>query len=179
MLQAKIERAVFAANSCIEIGRGCQKHFRIHMAESNCRPVACRECIDLIETYGADMSQQLQRLQCLERRSQDICNLVCLFLDIRLKGLSLRRLICLEISKVLLFRNEVLLQDCNRQSSDTLSNLLTISERSGIHQETLTQLFGTVRADSVLLKAFSIMATAYLPATLIAVSRSRNHSLAR
>lgn len=75
-----------------------------------------------------------------------------------------------------MFRNEVLLQNCNRQSSDTLSDLLTITGQSRVQQETLTQLFGAVKADSVLLKALSMMATAYLPATLIAVSHTKTIS---
>ena len=69
-----------------------------------------------------------------------------------------------------MFRNEVLLHKCNRQSSLTLGDLVTISGQSRIHQQTLTELFGAVKADSVLLKALSMMATAYLPASLIAVS---------
>lgn len=75
-----------------------------------------------------------------------------------------------------MFRNEVLLQICNRQSTDTLRDLLTITGQSRVHQETLTQLFGAVKADSVLLKALSMMATAYLPASLIAVRYTQTMS---
>lgn len=68
-----------------------------------------------------------------------------------------------------MFRNEVFLHNCNRQSTDTLRDLLTITGQSRVPQETLTQLFGAVKADLMLLKALSMMATAYLPASLIVV----------
>ena len=71
-----------------------------------------------------------------------------------------------------MFRNEVLLQNTNRASNDALGALLSIMQQSRGHQETLTQLFGTVQADSVLLKVLSIVATVCLPASLIAVSEN-------
>lgn len=58
----------------------------------------------------------------------------------------------------------------------TLTTLLEISQQSRDQHALLTKLFGAVQADSVLLKALSIMATVYLPASLIAVS-DWNHEL--
>jgi len=69
-----------------------------------------------------------------------------------------------------MFRNEGLLQNFNRHSGDTLDALSAINQQSRIHQATLTQLFATVQADSVLLKILGIVATVYLPASLVAVS---------
>ncbi|KAK0839218.1 hypothetical protein LTS02_017556 [Friedmanniomyces endolithicus] len=72
-----------------------------------------------------------------------------------------------------MFRNEVLLQNFNRHSGDTLDALLAINQQSRIHQATLTQLLATVQADSVLLKILGIVATVYLPASLVAKARSK------
>lgn len=74
------------------------------------------------------------------------------------------------MSSILTLRNEALLQASNSASNVTLTTLLEISQQSRDQHALLTKLFGAVQADSVLLKALSIMATVYLPASLIAVS---------
>lgn len=78
MLQLKIERATFAIDCCVEIGRGCRKHSRIHATISAGYPTACSECIGLIEIHGAELNEQLQRLRRLDRRLRDILDLVSL-----------------------------------------------------------------------------------------------------
>lgn len=74
------------------------------------------------------------------------------------------------MSSILTLRNEALLQASNSASNVTLTTLLEISQQSRDQHALLAKLFGAVQADSVLLKALSIMATVYLPASLIAVS---------
>ena len=55
MLQTKIERATFAVDRCVEIGRACRQHSHIHAAGSH--PTPCSECIGLMEIYGADLDE--------------------------------------------------------------------------------------------------------------------------
>ena len=74
------------------------------------------------------------------------------------------------MSSILTLRNEALLQASNSASNVTLTTLLEISQQSRDQHAILTKLFGAVQADNVLLKALSIIATVYLPASLIAVS---------
>jgi hypothetical protein len=78
MLQTKIERATFAVDCCLEIGRGCRRHFKIHATISAGYPTACSECIGLIEIHNAELNEQLQRLRRSDRRLRDILDLVSL-----------------------------------------------------------------------------------------------------
>ena len=77
MLQTKIERATFAIDCCVEIGRACRKYSQIHAtAVSAGCSTACSECIGLIETHRAELNEQLQRLRRLDRRLRDVLDLV-------------------------------------------------------------------------------------------------------
>jgi hypothetical protein len=81
-----------------------------------------------------------------------------------------------QLSKILMFRNEELLQASNRASGKTLDTLLHITDQGKGQQETLTKLLGTGQADSALLKALSMVATVCLPASLVAVSLTRHQT---
>ncbi|KAK0929617.1 hypothetical protein LTR48_005638 [Friedmanniomyces endolithicus] len=147
MLQAKIDRASVALEACVEIGRKCLTHFEGDLELTPACSTSRRNCQAKLGVYVSDMARHSQALQRLDRRLRGILDL---------------------ISRVLMFRNEVLLQNFNRHSGDTLDALLAINQQSRIHQATLTQLFATVQADSVLLKILGIVATVYLPASLVA-----------
>ncbi|KAK0941806.1 hypothetical protein LTR29_006698 [Friedmanniomyces endolithicus] len=147
MLQAKIDRASVAVEACVEIGRNCMTHFEGNDGLSLICPTSRQICRAKLGVYVSDMARHSQALQRLDRRLKGILDL---------------------ISRVLMFRNEGLLQNFNRHSGDTLDALSAINQQSRIHQATLTQLFATVQADSVLLKILGIVATVYLPASLVA-----------
>ena len=76
MLQTKIERATFAIDCCVEIGRGCRKHSQFHATIFADDSLACSECVGLIETQEAELNEQLQSLRRLDRRLRDILELV-------------------------------------------------------------------------------------------------------
>ncbi|TKA72827.1 hypothetical protein B0A55_06036, partial [Friedmanniomyces simplex] len=153
MLQAKIDRASVAIDACVQIGRSCSQHFEGAAECPTASRMPCQSCLDVLGVYVSDMARHSQTLRRLDRRLKGVLDL---------------------ISKVLMFRNEVLLQNFNRHSGDTLDALLAINQQSRVHQATLTQLFATAQADSVLLKILSIVATVYLPASLIATVFSSN-----
>ncbi|KAK0289115.1 hypothetical protein LTR35_000491 [Friedmanniomyces endolithicus] len=147
MLQARIDRASVALEACVEIGRKCLTHFEGDDELTPACSASRQSCRAKLGVYVSDMARHSVALQRLDRRLKGILDL---------------------ISRVLMFRNEVLLQNFNRHSGDTLDALLAINQQSRIHQATLTQLFATVQADSVLLKILGIVATVYLPASLVA-----------
>lgn len=70
-----------------------------------------------------------------------------------------------------MFRNEELLQVSNRASCKTLGMLLTIADQGKLQQESLSRLLVNGQADTGMLKALSMVATVYLPASLVAVSQ--------
>ena len=171
MLQAKIERAVFAMESCVDIGQGCLSFCSNHKTGFDACLTACDDCVSSLDTQKMNTSWQLKSIRRVERRLQDTLNLVCRSIHSH-SDIVNGELISfhLQLSKILIFRNEVLLQNSNGASYDALSTLLHIAQQSRNQQETLAQLLGAVQADSVLLKALSIVATVYLPASLVAVS---------
>ncbi|KAK0783111.1 hypothetical protein LTR91_015579 [Friedmanniomyces endolithicus] len=172
MLQAKIDRASVAVEACVEIGRKCLTHFeRVDELTPACS-ASRQSCRAKIGVYVSDMARHSQALQRLDRRLKGILDLVDVSRAPQMSPAVV--LTYRQISRVLMFRNEVLLQNFNRHSGDTLDALLAINQQSRIHQATLTQLFATVQADSVLLKILGIVATVYLPASLVATVFSSN-----
>ncbi|KAK1058949.1 hypothetical protein LTR74_013006 [Friedmanniomyces endolithicus] len=167
MLQAKIDRASVAVEACVEIGRKCLTHFEGFGGLTPACSASRQSCRATLGVHVSDMARHSQALHRLDRRLQGILDLVSPDSH-PLKQISHRPLTYRQISQVLMFRNEVLLQNFNRHSGDTLDALLAINQQSRIHQATLTQLFATVQADSVLLKILGIVATVYLPASLVA-----------
>ena len=81
----------------------------------------------------------------------------------------MHELIPIQLSRILMFRNEELLKESNRASCKTLNTLLDIADQGRLQQESLTRLLGNGQADSGMLKALSMVATVCLPASLVAV----------
>ena len=173
MLQAKIDRASVAVEACVEIGRRCLTHFEGDDELTPACSASRQNCRAKLGVYVSDMARHSQALQRLDRRLKGILDLVDVSRAPQMSPAVV--LTYRQISRVLMFRNEVLLQNFNRHSGDTLDALLAINQQSRIHQATLTQLFATVQADSVLLKILGIVATVYLPASLVAVSESKSY----
>ncbi|KAL3461778.1 hypothetical protein BJX64DRAFT_151707 [Aspergillus heterothallicus] len=149
LLQAKIQTAATTLTSCIDNGKGCRTHIKIHAErDSNLRRV-----FHLFDTYEADMVRNLSQVRALETRLKCTLDL---------------------LTKLLMFRNEELLHNSNRASCKTLDALLDLSNQGKQQQETLNGLFWRGYADSAMLKALSVVATVCLPASLVATIFSSN-----
>ncbi|KAK9423248.1 hypothetical protein SUNI508_14044 [Seiridium unicorne] len=70
-----------------------------------------------------------------------------------------------------MFRNSELLRSSNQASNQTLESLLKLTNQGSRQQETLKSLAVSGQANSVMIKALSVVATVFLPASLIAVSK--------
>jgi hypothetical protein len=75
MLQTKIQRAEVAVESCLDVARGCQGHFLVHL-ELKRYALDCNECSNQLDIYWADMTRHLNCLRRLDRRLQNTLNLV-------------------------------------------------------------------------------------------------------
>lgn len=75
MLQTKIQRAEAALESCLDIAQGCQSHFVVHL-ELNRLTFDCNKCSNLLDVYCLDMTRHLNSLRRLDRRLENILNLV-------------------------------------------------------------------------------------------------------
>ena len=76
----------------------------------------------------------------------------------------------LQLSKIVEFRNDQVLRDTNRAMQATLDVLQNIAFQNQRENETLAKLALNGQSDSKTLKALTLIATMYLPASLIAVN---------
>ena len=74
MLQTKMQRTEAALESCFDIAKGCQEHYRIHL-ELNTDGVGWDERNNLLGIYLADVERHRKRLRGLEPRLQSTLNL--------------------------------------------------------------------------------------------------------
>jgi len=153
MLQAKIERAHHCVQSCINIGQHCQSRMNNYRTDGLPNLTSCFRHSGAIFAYITAMTHHATHLHRLH---------------IRL--LSIQRL----LSSILIHRNSLLLQTSNHSSANTLAALLEITMQSKAQQDILTSLLGNAQADSMLLKALSMVATICLPASLVATVFSSN-----
>lgn len=164
MLQTKIARAEAAIESSLNIAKGCQKHYCAHL-----KFTGFKDSKNFLSSYISNMSQHRNCLKNLDRRLHNTLNLVRL---IAMKQVAFFTDIIPKLSRMIMLHNEKLLQESNRASCQALQALLNITNQGQAQQTTLTSLAINGQATSVMLKSLSVAATIYLPASLIAVSKS-------
>jgi hypothetical protein len=81
-----------------------------------------------------------------------------------------------QLSKILEFRNDKTLRESNQVMQTTLSVLQHLFSESRDENKLLLELAQQGQRDSRTLKAFGSVATMYLPASLIAVSKIPSHN---
>lgn len=77
MFRARIERAMYASESCIEIAEACRVYFQRHTEHSMSQNIACVRCLDLLQKHQYDMAQHRRSLSRLDRRLNMTLDLVC------------------------------------------------------------------------------------------------------
>jgi hypothetical protein len=168
ILRKKLQRAEAAVDSNIHIIKTCQSFFSSHSGNRG-HHACCKDCHITMRVISNDLDRHRSSLLRLSHRLRDIMDIVsqqppCIITKTSAKDSSS------QISSILMFRNEELMQASNRASGKALHALLNITDQEKQQQHILTRILLAGQADSALLKTLSIVATVCLPASLVAVS---------
>ncbi|KAL4879759.1 hypothetical protein BJY04DRAFT_219846 [Aspergillus karnatakaensis] len=147
ILQPKFQTAETALSSCLSIAKGLRTHLDVQGGPNLSR------VLQSLDAYEVDIARHLTQLHTLDT--------------------GLKRTIDLS-TKLLMFQNEELQRGSNKASSRTLTGLFELASQSRQHQETLNGFMWHGRVDSAMLKALSVVATIFIPATLVATIFSSN-----
>lgn len=75
MLQTKIQRSEAAIDNCLDIAKGCQKHYSQHLEPG--KPLRhSKEIGNMLDNYLVDMKRHRVSLKRLNRRLHGALNLV-------------------------------------------------------------------------------------------------------
>ncbi|KAI0443004.1 hypothetical protein F4803DRAFT_550573 [Xylaria telfairii] len=155
LLEGKIQRAIFAVESCQSIAITCKKHYSQHSfgRDFGTTGTTIVQFNAILDQYNSDMDHYLVMLHKLMVRRGSIADL---------------------FSTVLVSRNNEMSRASTASSHKMLELLVDIAENSRVQQTTMATILEHGQADSAMLTVLSIIATVCLPASLIASIFSSN-----
>ncbi|PMD30987.1 hypothetical protein L207DRAFT_641160 [Hyaloscypha variabilis F] len=151
LLQKKLHQAVTAVDSCLDMIRGCIVH--CCELEYNNKAFPYAQFIAKLKMNHANIECHRDSLLNIIEQSNGTAGL---------------------LYKILEFRNGKTLEQTNQAAHTHLDFLKKIAEKSGEDTSTIAKIARNSLQDSKTFKAMSLLATLYLPSTLIATIFSSN-----
>jgi hypothetical protein len=170
-LRQKLLRTSTVLESCLDVSRGCGNYFR---RLEKLKVIASSQAgIAEIEVYISQLKGHCRTIKSIIQQSTGTWHLVRLsFLKLLILHTETNDSRALQLLKIQEFRSEQALRENNDAIRNSLGYLQSTSSDSRTENMLLVRLAAQSQRDSQTLKAFTLVATMYLPATLIAVSSS-------